>query len=194
MSKPSVRMPAPRARSEPIAKLFAFNKIAQATCDCRSHLCVHVHRGLRPTESADPVSRSAARGCVRVSGLGRHALGRGPGAEGTRGRVEKSSAGVRTLRRRNARANPAGARVQQLVRRRLQTEPKHSQKHADGASITICCDVIEASASATYNRFSSPAPPSSLASTRSGLPLSAAAITAWRRIAGASQVSPPAPQ
>ena len=38
-----MRMPAARARSEPIAKLFVFNKIAQSARDCRSHLCARGH-------------------------------------------------------------------------------------------------------------------------------------------------------
>ena len=41
MSNPIVRMPAATARSEPIAKLFVFKKIAQSARDGRSHLCAH---------------------------------------------------------------------------------------------------------------------------------------------------------
>jgi hypothetical protein len=41
MSNPIERMPAATARSEPIAKLFAFKKIAQSARDRWSHLCAH---------------------------------------------------------------------------------------------------------------------------------------------------------
>ena len=38
-------MPPARARSEPISKLFALNKIAQCGRDGRSHLCADGHAG-----------------------------------------------------------------------------------------------------------------------------------------------------
>ena len=67
MSNPSVRMPPARARSEPIAKLFALKKIAQSARDCRSHLCAHGalhathYKKLLPTRVARRRPRSLDR-------------------------------------------------------------------------------------------------------------------------------------
>jgi hypothetical protein len=55
-------MPAAAARSEPIAKLFVFNKIAQSERDRWSHLCAH---GYAPAGWRDVLMSSLERQGIR---------------------------------------------------------------------------------------------------------------------------------